>query len=291
MDRKRRGEGQGDQVECTCKTHCTPYTDDDDDDDDNDNLLGKKILFVTNNSTKSRKAYLEKFKQLDIHADEEEIFGSAFATAYYMKSILGLPEDKKVYVISEGGICDELTEEGIKFFGGPSEKPSSFPPTWAEVEDIHPDPSVGAVVMGFDMAINYRKLSRAHVYLTTNPECHFIATNTDSTFPHAGRKFPGTGAMVASIRESTGREPKVIGKPEQTMMDCIIQSHHFDRSRTCMVGDRLNTDILFGIQGGLSTLLVLSGITTKDEAFREDQTIKSEYWANSFGDLSKASEH
>lgn len=92
-------------------------------------------------------------------------------------------------------------------------------------------------------------------------DCLFIATNLDSTFPSGGGKiFPGGGSIVAPLVVATGRKPIVIGKPEVWLLDDIIKSHNLDRSRSIMVGDRLDTDILFGQNGSLKTLLVFTGI-------------------------------
>jgi len=121
------------------------------------------------------------------------------------------------------------------------------------------------VVCGLDTQINYTKLSKAFQYLTRNPGCHFIATNEDSTFPVSTGLLPGAGSISAPLRFALGRDPVSTGKPAGTMLDCVKAKVHFDPKRTIMVGDRLNTDILFGKNGGLTTLLVLSGITTEDE--------------------------
>ena len=135
------------------------------------------------------------------------------------------------------------------------------------------------MVCGLDTQINYTKLSKAFQYLTRNPGCHFIATNEDSTFPTSAGLLPGAGSISAPLRYALGREPVCTGKPSGTMLDCVKAKFvinfkkkfihsilkrfpvrvHFDPKRTIMVGDRLNTDILFGKNGGLTTLLVLTG--------------------------------
>lgn len=127
-----------------------------------------------------------------------------------------------------------------------------------------------------DKSINYTKISKAFQYLRLNPGCHFIATNEDGTYPSASGLLPGAGSLSATLRYALGRDPICTGKPASTMLDCIkakwvhlrkfrkspqIHFHRvdFDPKRTIMVGDRLNTDILFGQRGGLTTLLVLTG--------------------------------
>ncbi|RKP24001.1 HAD-like domain-containing protein [Syncephalis pseudoplumigaleata] len=246
---------------------------------------GKRILFVTNNSTQSRQAYTKKFEKLGLSASENEIFGSSYAAAVYLQKVVDFPADKQVYVIGQAGICDELDAASIRH-NNPADDSSTI--DWEGVEAITPDPNIGAVLVGFDMEINYRKLAKAYVYLASNPGCLFLATNDDASFPHHGRTFPGTGSMVAAIKGCTGREPRVLGKPHQTMLDCIVAKYDLDRTRTCMVGDRLNTDIQFGVQGGMSTLLVLTGVTSEQELHDARHNITPEYYADSLATLNMA---
>ncbi|KAI8054421.1 HAD-like domain-containing protein [Syncephalis plumigaleata] len=246
---------------------------------------GKRILFVTNNSTQSRQAYTKKFEKLGLTASENEIFGSSYAAAVYLQNVVNFPADKQVYVIGQSGICDELDAASIRH-NNPRDDDNSI--DWEEVDNIVPDPSVGAVLVGFDVQVNYRKLAKAYVYLTSNPDCLFLATNDDSSFPHHGRTFPGTGTIVTAVKGCTGREPRVLGKPHQTMLDCIVAKYDLDRTKTCMVGDRLNTDIQFGIQGGMSTLLVLTGVTSEQALHDPDQSTIPEYYADSLSTLNIA---
>ncbi|KAJ3386098.1 hypothetical protein HDU84_001801 [Entophlyctis sp. JEL0112] len=242
---------------------------------------GKRILFVSNNSTKSRRQYLKKFIQLGIEASEDEIFGSAYAAAYYIKNSLNFPENKKVYVCGMEGIQEELDSEGIRHCGASDDNDNLK--SMNEMATVKTDPEVGAVLFGFDLNINYKKLSKAFTYLRDNEGCHFLATNSDLTFPAGGTVYPGTGALLAALSAPLGRKPLVLGKPEPTMMDVIVNKFHLNRERTLMVGDRLDTDILFGQQGGLKTLLVLTGVTPAQGLDREE--IQAEYVLDSLGNL------
>jgi 4-nitrophenyl phosphatase len=88
---------------------------------------------------------------------------------------------------------------------------------------IVPDPSIGAVLMGFDLNINYKKLAKAFTYLTSDPDCLFLATNDDASFPAGPRLYPGCGSLQAPlITAMLGRRPKVIGKPHQSMLDVVV---------------------------------------------------------------------
>ena len=233
-----------------------------------DGRPGKQIVFVTNNSTKSRRTYITKLEKLGIPATVDEIFGSAYSAAVYISRVLKLAADKRVYVIGEAGIEEELAAEGVAFFGGTDERENA-PMAAEDYDAFRPDASVGAVLVGLDHAINYRKLARAY-QLLRHPDTVFLATNIDSTFPTHGALFPGAGTMSAPLALMTGRQPLSLGKPSQAMMDAIESRFKFDKSRTCMVGDRMNTDIRFGIEGGLGgTLGVLTGVSTEEEFLGE----------------------
>ncbi|KAF4613102.1 hypothetical protein D9613_010871 [Agrocybe pediades] len=223
----------------------------------------KKVVFVTNNATKSRKSYKTKFDQLGVEAHVDEIYGSAYAAAVYLSTILKIPKDKKVYVIGQSGLEEELRGEGLQVIGGTDPADNTLEPF--SLTDFELDTDVAAVICGLDMKINYTKLSKAFQYLTRVPNCHFVATNEDSTYPSSHGLLPGAGSISAPLRFALGKEPICTGKPSSTMLDCVKAKVHFDPKRTIMVGDRLNTDILFGQNGGLATLLVFTGITTEEE--------------------------
>jgi len=149
------------------------------------------------------------------------------------------------------------------------------------------DESVGAVLCGLDQHITYKKLSRAMLHLRRGEDkVLFIATNTDSTFPTHGTLFPGAGTTTTVPLEfATKRKATTCGKPSQTMMSAIFARYELNRERTCMVGDRLNTDIQFGLEGKLGgTLLVLTGVNALEDCAKEG--IYPKYVVDAFGDLS-----
>jgi len=247
---------------------------------------GKTVIFVTNNATKSREQFKEKFDKLGVEVHIDEIFGSAYASVAYLKYNLEFPKDKKVYILGEAGLEREMELEGIQYCGGTDPKENQFHAAM-DFSAVTADPDVGAVMCGFDSKTNYHKLARAHRFLRENEGCHFILTNDDSTFPSGdGQLYPGSGAISAPLRFALPHMPPiVIGKPNKPFMDCITQKHHLDKSRTIMVGDRLDTDILFGINGGTSTLMVLTGVNKLHEFDGEDAKIVPKYYVESLGDL------
>lgn len=245
--------------------------------------LGKMIFFVTNNSTKSRKGYLKKFTELGLKVNPEEIFSSSFAAAAYLEQN-PLPKDKKVYIIGQEGIGEELDLLNIPHIGGPADanKVIKLGPG-VKVEHDH---DVAAVIVGFDSAINYYKIQYAQLCINENKDCKFIATNLDAvTHLTDEQEWAGNGSMVGAIKGCTGKEPIVVGKPSPLMVDYIVDKYKVNPARICMVGDRLDTDILFGTDNGLSTILTLSGVTTEDKLFSENNKIIPEYYVDSIADF------
>ncbi|KAH8673565.1 phosphoglycolate/pyridoxal phosphate phosphatase [Xylariales sp. PMI_506] len=252
---------------------------------------GKKIVFVTNNSTKARPDYLKKLTSMGIPSNAEEIFASAYSSAIYISRILKLPPGKnKVFVIGESGIENELRTENISFIGGtdPALRRDITPEDFAQLADGSMlDPEVGVVLAGLDFHINYLKLSLGYQYLQRG--AIFLATNLDSTLPMSHTFFPGAGSVLIPLINMSGQQPTALGKPSQAMMDAIEGKFHLDRARTCMVGDRLDTDIQFGIQGGLGgTLAVLTGVSKKEQWEAQDAKVVPAYYADKLSDLRAA---
>ncbi|CAL5068617.1 unnamed protein product [Urochloa decumbens] len=244
---------------------------------------GKRLVFVTNNSTKSRKQYGKKFETLGLSVDEEEIFASSFAAAAYLQSI-DFPKDKKVYVIGEEGIQKELELAGFQYLGGPTDgdKKIELKPGYY----MEHDKDVGAVVVGFDRYFNYYKVQYGTLCIRENPGCLFIATNRDAvTHLTDAQEWAGGGSMVGAILGSTKQEPLVVGKPSTFMMDYLAKKFGITTSQICMVGDRLDTDILFGQNGGCKTLLVLSGVTSLQTLQSPDNSIQPDFYTNQISDF------
>lgn len=181
-----------------------------------------------------------------------------------------MPADKrKVFVVGETGIEQELQSENLPYIGGtdPSFLRDVKPEDYKLIASGDPsilDPEVGVVLVGLDFHLNYLKIALAYHYIRRGAV--FLATNIDSTLPSSGTLFPGAGSMSAPLVKMLNKEPTSLGKPNQAMMDAIQGKFHFDRSRACMVGDRANTDIRFGLEGRLGgTLGVLTGVSSKDE--------------------------
>jgi len=192
-----------------------------------------------------------------------------------------------VYVLGEAGIEEELRSENVPFIGGtdPELRRDFEQSDYAAIaQGTCLDPDVAVVLTGLDFHVNYLKLSIGFAYLQRG--AIFLATNGDSTLPNAHALFPGAGSVGAPLVKAFGKDPTELGKPSQAMMDAIEGKFKFDRSRTCMVGDRLNTDIQFGIEGKLGgTLAVLTGVSKKEEFLTEGAPVVPAAYVDKLGDL------
>ncbi|CAI5659415.1 glycerol-3-phosphate phosphatase [Oreochromis niloticus] len=254
------------------------------------NLLkenGKRVFFVTNNSTKSRKMYADKMTALGFDVTEDEVFGTAYCCAMYLKTVCKL--EGKVYLIGSNAMRQELEAVGIQQTGVGPDHICGKPIDWANVPL---DPEVKAVVVGFDEHFSYMKLNRAMQYLTQQG-CLFVGTNRDTRLPlEGGKAVPGTGCLLQAVETAAQREAQTVGKPNHFMFDCVASQFGVKADRCLMVGDRLDTDILLGSNCGLKTLLTLTGVSTVADAEAhqksgcpERQGMVPDYYVESIADL------
>lgn len=253
--------------------------------------LGKKVIYVTNNSTKSRKEYLTKFTDLGFGGEALDIFTPSYLSALYLKQ---QNFTKTVYVFGSKGIVNELDEAGIKHIGyGDDPIPENWSVDMAVeiAEGLNKD--VGCVIASLTYELSYMKLMKAVSYLD-NPDVIFIGTNTDPVFPvQKGCVLPGTGAFVAAVQTAACRKPIILGKPEKYMFEAVMAVHpNIKPERTLMIGDRCDTDILLGKNCGLKTLMVGTGVGTLTEVRKweceEDEQSKRlvpDFYANKLEEL------
>mmetsp|Transcript_24187 Transcript_24187/g.58436 ORF Transcript_24187/g.58436 Transcript_24187/m.58436 type:complete len:349 (+) Transcript_24187:2-1048(+) len=242
--------------------------------------LGKTVYFVTNNARKSRAGYKKKFDSLGLEIKPEEVLSSSFAAAAYLDKINFKTTGKSVYVIGDVGIGEELDLLGIPWSGGVEDQGKTI-----ELKNgykLDQDKNIGAVIVGFDYGINYYKIQYAQLCLNENPGCHFIATNLDAlTHLTDAQEWAGNGAMVGAIKGCTGKEPVVVGKPSPLLIDYLVGKYNLKKDRILMVGDRLDTDIVFGRENGLKTCLTLTGVTSEQKLLGPENQIVPDVYVDS----------
>jgi 4-nitrophenyl phosphatase len=204
-------------------------------------------ILATNNATKTQQQYAEKFKRFGVEVPVERILTSSEATAGYLRE--AHPLWRSAYVIGEIGLQKAMTDKGFEILDDNIE----------ELASLRAD----VVVVGMTRHFCYRHLATANLLI--NQGAAFVGTNPDVTFPHELGKMPGAGSILAFLETSSGVTPEVIGKPNGIMFREAIRRLRAAIASTVMVGDRLNTDIAGAQAIGLRTILLLSGISTKED--------------------------
>jgi 4-nitrophenyl phosphatase len=213
------------------------------------------FVVVTNNATRTPESLLARLASLSVGVSPTQILTSAKAAALYLRQ--RLQTGSRVLVVGEDGLLDALRREG-------------FAAEPADIDD--PGPS-NAVVVGLDRGFTYRKLQGASKAIRSG--AFFVATNTDTTIPSDNELLPGAGAIVAAVQTAASATPTVIGKPYRPMFDAALELLQAPRDRTAMLGDRLDTDIQGAKDIGLATILVMTGVTTPEEA--RASSLKSDF--------------
>ncbi len=198
---------------------------------------------ATNNSTMTPAQYVEKLAKMDLDVPEEWIVTSGVATRDYLLS--RFPSGSAIYVVGESALFEQLFQDDRL------------------VQANGTDRQAAAVVAGLDRQFTYEKLSEAHEQILNGAA--FIATNSDVTLPTERGLEPGCGSLIAAIQASTGVAPAVVGKPETLMFDTICRQLDVLPSEVVSVGDRLDTDIVAGSRAGTLALLVLTGVSTRED--------------------------
>ena len=214
--------------------------------------LGLPFFFLTNNSQRTRRDVVTKLARLGIQVEESHIFTCAMATARFLAA---QKPGGTAYVIGEGGLLHALHHNGYS------------------IVDHDPD----YVVVGEGRAVTYEMVEMAIRMVMKG--ARLIATNLDPNCPTNAGLRPGCGAIVAMIETATGRRAFSVGKPSAVMMRAARKELGLDASRTTMIGDTMETDILGGVQLGYRTILVLSGGTRRADldafAYRPDLIVDS----------------
>ncbi len=214
---------------------------------------GKRTLFVSNKPVDARATYAAKLTRLGIPTDEGEVLTSAYVLAHHLAQTA--PE-LRYYIIGEANFRAELRSHGLTV----QDELSGQDPLGV----IHPD-GIDAVIVALDRTLDYRKLNT--VYQALRRGARYFATNGDYTCPMPGGDVPDAGATIAALAQITGRTPELIaGKPSPLILQAALDRLGLPASACLMAGDRLETDMRMGHAAGMTTALVLSGVTTRAQA-------------------------
>jgi NagD protein len=201
----------------------------------------RRFLVLTNNSIFTPRDLAARLARSGLHVPEEAIWTSALATADFLAAQL---PGGSAYVIGEAGLTTALHEAGYT------------------ITDTDPD----YVVLGETRTYSFEAITRAIRLVEAG--ARFIATNPDATGPSAEGSLPATGSVAALITKATGAEPYFVGKPNPMMFRSAMNRIDGHSETTTMVGDRMDTDIVAGIEAGLDTVLVLTGSTRATDVTR-----------------------
>ena len=206
-----------------------------------------KYLFVTNNSSKSVNAYVEKLNRLGIPACCDDFLTSVDATIDYLKT--NYP-DTRFYSFGTRTFTEQLSSAGINV-------------TTTDVGEIE------GIVMGYDTELTYEKLDTVCRLLSTR-DLPYIAANPDWVCPTSYGYVPDCGSVAEMIFRATGKRPHFIGKPRPEMLLSGLKKYGYSKEEAVMIGDRVYTDIASGCNAGIDTILVLSGESTVKDAEESD---------------------
>jgi len=195
---------------------------------------GRRYVFLTNNSSLSARDYVAKLRRMGVECPDDGVYTSGDATREHLRA----RGWRRVCLLGTPSLERDFADDGF------------------ELTPDRPD----AVVLGFDQTLTYEKIRRANDLLLDGVP--FVATHPDFVCPFEPHPIPDAGAMIRMFEASSGRTPEVVGKPHAPMYEALARRYGLDRASTAMVGDRLYTDVPFGLKNGFAAVLVLSGETT-----------------------------
>ncbi len=220
------------------------------------NKTGKDFLFLTNSSERAPRELAQKLGRMGLDVSPDHFYTSALATASFLASQC---PGGSVYVIGEPGLVNALYDAGLS------------------MNDYNPD----YVVFGETRSLSYEKIERAVELVFKGAK--LIGTNSDITAPGERGIIPATRALIAPIELATNKSAYYIGKPNPLIMRHALKSLGCHRAEAAIVGDRMDTDIIAGIESELDTVLVLSGVTTLETI--NDFPYRPTYILNGVGDI------
>lgn len=242
--------------------------------------MGVSPYIVTNNPTSTRHEIAGRLMDKGFHNIPDDMIVSAgYVTTQYLLSMGFSDKRRRVYIVGEEGLIKEMRDQGINALGV-----DDFPAD-ENLADLKIDDDIFAVVVALDKTLTYRKLAIGNRIIVEN-DAMLIGTNCDNSLPLGnGVYVPDAMPNILALQCSTGRKAVILGKPSKLMFEPLKQSKHLDQNETIMVGDRLNTDIQFAKNIGARGVLVLTGVTTREDAQAVAPEERPDYICNSVADI------
>jgi len=235
----------------------------------------KKVFFITNATQRSRQTLMDKKLKQTYGFDKvpyTQLYTSAYMASQYLKRLVTEEgsmrkiDNPAVYVVGEVGLREELTEIGVRIINPEDYDDPAVSMSEEEAEAYAIDPSVVAVVCGINFTMSYRKVAIATMYVNEN-KAKLIGSNPDRNSGNEHRVIPAGGSCIKVIESATGVNAVFVGKPETHMFNLVREEHGItDTTKALMIGDNIATDIKFGSNSGIDTLLVLTGCTGPKKA-------------------------
>lgn len=228
--------------------------------------LGKSVVFLTNNSTKTPENFAKKLNNMGLQVESNSIYTSATITAMQLAPQY---QGGRVYVIGEHGLYQALKDQGFTILNETYPKINTL-------TSLPEDLEAELVVVGWDTQVTYNKFRVAMMLILKG--AHFFATNDDASFPAPGTFWPGSGANVAFLATALGKVPeKIFGKPFPDGIKTILHQYQIDPDSAVLIGDRLSTDILGGNRAKITTVFVETGINTQKDVLQASEDQKPTY--------------
>ena len=214
------------------------------------------FIFLTNNTTKTPQQVVDNLDQNhQIQVTADQIITPSLATANYLREQSSDIRQKSCFVIGQLGLQSAIFKTGIQY------------------NEINPD----YVVVGLDFDVTYHKFEVATLYIKRGAQ--YIVTNSDTNLPNERGLVPGAGSLVSLVATATQQQPVYIGKPESIIANYALKITGWSKKQVAIIGDNYNTDIRCGLNAGIDTILVYTGVSTPEQVAQE--TSQPTYQINS----------
>ena len=216
------------------------------------------IFFLTNYAGTKRDSYSDKLEKMGIDASSEDVVTSGWLTAHYISQEY---PNAEVYVLGEKDLKAELQDKAI------------------DVSEACDNPDIVVVSNKHDLEYDDLK----NILQNTGEDTIMLGTNPDETIPGDAGEIPGAGTIIQAVEAMTGKDVEIIGKPSRNAVKTVLEIKNADPEECIMIGDRLNTDILMGLENGMTTALVLTGVTGREDL--EDSDIEPDFVLDSIAEI------